>query len=694
MIHAGGARDFEFIYENAGNPRNEGADKLGGIPADSPHDVLGAADLRRERADGRVLVQRDHVLARRPRRGHLRLGQRADRPGGAVRPGADPSGRIVRLDPVRPGRADPAAAVAAARSSTSSTARRWASAWEVVRPDQLLTVSGGNLNIPAQPGDLYGGRNDAKNLTLRDMPGGAWEATAKMNFEGTAQYHQAGLIVYGDDSNFTKFGRIAHTTAGDEKFEFIYENAGTPRNEAADSTANIPAAFPDDFYVRMTSDGTNVTGAYSTDGTSWTPVGRPAPLPANARIGMFAFSNDGTGNPVAAFDSFTLTGDEVGGPAGPSRDDEFDGAALDKTRWNAIVREKPGSYTVAGRQPDDHDRARRHLLGRHEPAAEQLHPPVGRPRRRGLGDRDEARLGTVNGGYGQGGLIAYVERRQLRQARPDRRRRPDADQPHRAAHRGQRARRPAPGEPTRRSPAGTGTEFWLRLTKTGTSYSGEYSLDGTTWTHDRHRHERDGGSRRSASSPSARRPTARATPVAFDYFLLDGRDATEPCECVPTGGDEFDAGALDKTKWNAIVREQADLYSAQRRLARDRDGQRRHLHRRQPGHDQELHPPGPTEAGPGLGDRDTRRRAHDQRRLRAGRPAGLRDDDNYIKFDITLRRRADGPQPDRAALRGRRGHPATRPQLRRCRRARTEVWLRLTKTGTSYAGEYSFDGDE
>ena len=53
MIHAGGARDFEFIYEYNGTPRNEGADKLGGIPADSPHDVLGAARLRRHRADGR-----------------------------------------------------------------------------------------------------------------------------------------------------------------------------------------------------------------------------------------------------------------------------------------------------------------------------------------------------------------------------------------------------------------------------------------------------------------------------------------------------------------------------------------------------------------------------------------------------------------------------------------------------------------
>ena len=77
-------------------------------------------------------------------------------------------------------------------------------------------------------------------------------------------------MVYGDDDNFTKFGRIAHSAAGDEKFEFINEINAVARNEAADSTANIPADFPDDFWVRLTSDGTNVVGHYSTDGTTWT----------------------------------------------------------------------------------------------------------------------------------------------------------------------------------------------------------------------------------------------------------------------------------------------------------------------------------------------------------------------------------------------------------------------------------------
>ena len=182
-------------------------------------------------------------------------------------------------------------------------------AWERIRGDQGSVVSGGTLQIPAQPGDIYQTKNDAKNLVVRTAPSGAWEAVAKLNFEGTAQYHQAGIMIYGNDDNFTKFGRIAHSGAGDEKFEFINEINAVARNEAADSTANIAADFPDDFWVRLTSDGTNVVGHYSTNGSTWTAVGRPAALPADAKIGLFAFYNEGVGIPVAAFDSFTLTGD-------------------------------------------------------------------------------------------------------------------------------------------------------------------------------------------------------------------------------------------------------------------------------------------------------------------------------------------------------------------------------------------------
>ena len=228
-----------------------------------------------------------------------------------------------------------------------------------MRQDQGLVVGGGTLQIPAAAGDVYQGRNDAKNLVLRDAPDGPWEAIAKVDFKGTTQYHQAGIMLRGDDDNLVKFGRIAHTTAGAEKFEFISETNAVARNEAADSTGNLPAGFPNEYYVRITSDGTNVTGAYSTDGAGWTPVGRPAAIPAGAQIGLFAFGEASTTGGVAAFDSFSLTtpgdGGGGGGPAGPSRDDQFDGGTLDKDRWNAIVRDTPAEYNLSGGAPERHD---------------------------------------------------------------------------------------------------------------------------------------------------------------------------------------------------------------------------------------------------------------------------------------------------------------------------------------------------
>ena len=174
-------------------------------------------------------------------------------------------------------------------------------------------------------------------------------ATAKLNFEGTTQYHQAGIMVYGDDDNFTKFGRIAHTH-GRRREVRVHQRGqrGRRATTAADSTANIPADFPDDFWLRLTSDGTNVIGHYSTDGTDVDP-GRASGGAAGERQDrpVRVLATTARGNPVAAFDSFTLTGDAVGGgggtPSGPSYDDQFDGATLDKTRWNAIVRDTPAA---------------------------------------------------------------------------------------------------------------------------------------------------------------------------------------------------------------------------------------------------------------------------------------------------------------------------------------------------------------
>ncbi|MEV4541816.1 ThuA domain-containing protein [Micromonospora echinaurantiaca] len=215
--------------------------------------------------------------------------------------------------------------------------------WGVVRENQLYAVSDGALRLPTAVGDLYGGRNDATNLVLQPAPAGAWQATTRVTLPVTANYQQAGLLVYGDDENYAKLDLLY---SGSRRVEFIRETAGAPRNEAADSTA-APAG--DTLHLRLTSDGTNLTAAVSADGQSFTPVGRSAALAGitNPRIGLFAL-NGGTDAPVveAAFDWFQVSPDAPAGPVDPS--DEFTGDTLDKCRWDAILRENPTGYRVTG----------------------------------------------------------------------------------------------------------------------------------------------------------------------------------------------------------------------------------------------------------------------------------------------------------------------------------------------------------
>ena len=118
------------------------------------------------------------------------------------------------------------------------------------------------------------------------------------------------------------------------------------------------------------------------------------------------------------------------------------------------------------------------------------------------------------------------------------------------------------GQPTRRSPAAQATVFYLRLTKNGTSYTGEFSRDGTTWLPAGTVAEPDGepGLRRLRLRPAGRRP-GRHRHVRLLLARRPGRRASR-ASASPTGGDEFDAGSLDKTEVERTSSAtQADLYA-------------------------------------------------------------------------------------------------------------------------------------
>ena len=282
--------------------------------------------------------------------------------------------------------------------------------WDVMRRDQTLTVADGMLTIPAQAGDVYQTANNAKNLVLRTAPAGAWTFTTKLNFKGLVQYQQAGIMVYGDDDNFTKFDRVSTNAASATRPS--RSSSSSTRSRARRATpprtprATSPPTFANDLFMRVKSDGTNITGEYSVDGTTWTAVGRSAALPANAKIGVFALSNAATTVVNAKFDYVTLEGANVPAPLAPG--DEFDGTTLDKTRWNAIVREDATKYTVGNggltmttvegdiNTTSDPAGTRNLLLQSADHAGSDYVL--------------ETKLsGTITGGYSQGGLIIYTD---------------------------------------------------------------------------------------------------------------------------------------------------------------------------------------------------------------------------------------------------------------------------------------------
>ena len=435
--------------------------------------------------------------------------------------------------------------------------------------------------------------NNAANLVLRDAPAsGPWTATTKINFEGAAQYQQAGIIALRRRRRTSRQVRPhrPHDGGADEKFEFIHETRRRgATTTAADSTAEHRGGLPGRLLgaaaLRRDERDRRVL-----DRRDRLDAGRACLRRCRRRAGSGCSPSATTATaapPVAAFDSFRSPVRAAPGRPEPRRrvrrlDPRQDALERDRARHARVLH-------GVGEQPDHHDRARRHLHGRHQPAAEQLHPPVGRPRRRGLGDRDEDRLAGRRR-LRPGRPDRLRGRRQLRQARPDRRRRPDADQPHRAAH-GDRGH----ADRTGRRPADRGRHRHDLLPAPDQERD---ELHGRVLAR---RHDVDAGRHgdQPDGEPAVRR--LRLRPAGRGPGRHRGRSTTS-CSTAATRASRATASpaaatssttrALDKTKWNAHRARAGGPVRARGRLARDHDGQRRHLHRRRPGADEELHPAG------------------------------------------------------------------------------------------------------
>src|SRR3954468_911093 len=220
-------------------------------------------------------------------------------------------------------------------TGTALDTARWKT---IVRPNAAgYSVSDGQLKLKALTGDMFGDRATAQNLILQDVPSDAWTATTKLDSKAfTREGQQAGLIVYKDDSTFSKFTVINKGTQG-RWFEHIFTADKVARLEiGTDTTQPLDDSFPALVYIRVISDGQTIRGEYSGNGTSWSPIGRPAKIGAGVKLGLYAADNAQDG-PEVPFEFVSLN----------AQSDEFSGTELEKCRWSQIVREAASGYRVA-----------------------------------------------------------------------------------------------------------------------------------------------------------------------------------------------------------------------------------------------------------------------------------------------------------------------------------------------------------
>ena len=165
--------------------------------------------------------------------------------------------------------------------------------WDVVRPDGNLRVADGALVLPTSATDIYQTTNTTTNIVVQALQPGAFQATTKVTLAAREQYQQAGLVLYGDDNNYIKMvvqGRTATADAAGRVFQFLKETNAVATEF---NTPGIGAAYPDTFWVRLTSvNGTDVTGQYSADGVAWTDMGQTVTTAGitNPRIGLLSLT--------------------------------------------------------------------------------------------------------------------------------------------------------------------------------------------------------------------------------------------------------------------------------------------------------------------------------------------------------------------------------------------------------------------
>jgi plastocyanin len=222
----------------------------------------------------------------------------------------------------------------------------------IVRPNpSQLSVGDGKLSIETGNNtDMFGANTTAENIVLQPAPDGAWEITTKLHmpFSGK-QWEQAGMFVYGSDSDWAKLTFMNSPDDG-RVFEFTLQDNGTALFDSSLDLAPVPASYSNEVYLKIRNDGTWLTAFYSDNGEDWHEFGRARPLSAipNPMVGVSAYNGNGSGN-AAEFDFFHVEEIDAGPTCTEAEEPDpgfemlFDGTEESFSEWKMAG---PGGFNL------------------------------------------------------------------------------------------------------------------------------------------------------------------------------------------------------------------------------------------------------------------------------------------------------------------------------------------------------------
>src|SRR5690625_752280 len=193
--------------------------------------------------------------------------------------------------------------------------------WDVVNYSSgLLEVDGGTLNITTTDADINGEVNDTVPNILRSkvLTDNEWTVETKLDATAlSSQWHQGGIMVYGDDDNYVKVDILY----GDEqdgnddglRFEIRSEVDADFQQPSSPDPTDFTAQ---DYYLQLTRSGNTFTGAYSTDGEHWTDIPGSVSNPNLDGVGpgLYALGKGQSAPTTVSFDYFNVVGEDVPEP--------------------------------------------------------------------------------------------------------------------------------------------------------------------------------------------------------------------------------------------------------------------------------------------------------------------------------------------------------------------------------------------